>query len=97
MGHNLLLRSPEGCLKHWTLLIISIVPGGFSLQDRKSQPILKISNKKEETSQETSVGWKEALPIALFHTHIVPKKQVVLSPYETLRPFAYVSYLFLHP
>ena len=47
MGHHLLLRSPKGSLKHWALLIISIVPGGLSLQDRKSQPIVKISNKKD--------------------------------------------------
>ena len=44
--HHLLLRSPNGSLKHWGLLIISTVPGGLSLQD-KSQPILKISNKKD--------------------------------------------------
>ena len=33
MGHHLLLRSPEGSLKHWALLIISIVPEGLSLQE----------------------------------------------------------------
>ena len=26
MGHHLLLRSPKESLKHWALLIISIVP-----------------------------------------------------------------------
>ena len=43
--------------------------------------------------------WKEALPIALIHTHIALKVQVGLSPYEMLygRPFAYVSDLFLDP
>ena len=63
-------------------------------KSRKSQPILKISNKKE-----TSLGWKEALPIALLHTHIAPKEQVGLSPYELLsgRPFVYVNDLFLDP
>ena len=40
MGHHLLLRSPKGSLKHWVLLIISIVP-------QSSKRILKISNKKE--------------------------------------------------
>ena len=40
MGHNLLLRSPKGSLKHWVLLIISIVP-------QSSKRILKISNKKD--------------------------------------------------
>ena len=34
MGHHLLLRSPKGSLKHWALLIISIVPGGLSLQEK---------------------------------------------------------------
>ena len=34
MGPHLLLRSPKGSLKHWALLIISIVPGGLSLQKK---------------------------------------------------------------
>ena len=34
MGHHLLLRSPKGSLKHWALLVISIVPGGLSLQEK---------------------------------------------------------------
>ena len=61
---------------------------------KKSQPIIKISNIK--ITQETSLGWKEALPIALFHTCIAPKGQVGLSPYEMLygRPFVYVNDLF---
>ena len=33
MGHHLLLRSPKESLKHWAL-IISIVPGGLSLQEK---------------------------------------------------------------
>ena len=50
-------------------------------------------------TQETSLGCKEALPIALLHTHITPKEQVGLSPYEMLygRPFVYVNDLFLDP
>ena len=32
--HHLLLRSPKGFVKHWALLIISIVPGGLSLQEK---------------------------------------------------------------
>ena len=50
-------------------------------------------------TQETSLGWKEALPITLLHTRIAPKKQVGLSPYEILyqRPFIYVNDLFLDP
>ena len=34
MGHHLLLRSPKGSLKRWAFLIISIVPGGLSLQEK---------------------------------------------------------------
>ena len=34
MGHHLLLRLPKGSLKHWELLITSIVPGGLSLQEK---------------------------------------------------------------
>ena len=43
--------------------------------------------------------WKEALPIALLCTRIVPKEQVGLSPYEMQygRPFVYVNDLFLDP
>ena len=50
-------------------------------------------------TQENSLGWKEALPIALLHTCIVPKEQVGLSPHEMLygRPFVYVNDLFLDP
>ena len=50
-------------------------------------------------TQETSLGWKEALPIALLHIHIASKEQVGLSPYEMLygRPFVYVNDLFLDP
>ena len=50
-------------------------------------------------TQETSFRWKEALPIALLCTHIAPKEQVGLSPYEMLygRPFVYVNDLFLDP
>ena len=53
----------------------------------------------KKVTQETSLGWKEALPIALFHTYIAPKEQLGLSPYEMLygRPFVYVSDLFLDP
>ena len=49
--------------------------------------------------QETSLEWKEALPIALLCTFITPKEQVGLSPDEMLygRPFVYVNDLFLNP
>ena len=49
--------------------------------------------------QETFLVWKEALPIALLCTHIVPKEQVGPSPYGMLyeRPFVYVNDLFLYP
>lgn len=66
-------------------------------QLKSSQPILKIGNKK--IIQETSLVWKEALPIAFLQTHIAPKEQVGFSPYEMLnqRPFVYVNDLFLDP
>ena len=53
----------------------------------------------KKITQETSLGWKEALPIALLRTCIAPKEQVGLSPYEMLygRPFVYVNDLFLDP
>ena len=63
----------------------------------RANQFLKSAIKK--ITQETSLGWKEGLPIALLCTHIAPKEQVGLSPYETLyvRPFVYVSDLFLDP
>ena len=53
----------------------------------------------KKITQETSLGWKEALPIALLCTRIAPKKQVDLSPYEMLygRLFVYVNDLLLDP
>ena len=53
----------------------------------------------KKITQETSPGWKEALPIALLCIHIAPKEQVGLSPYEMLygRPLVYVNDLFLDP
>ena len=53
----------------------------------------------KKLTQETSLRWKEALPIALLHTRIAPKEQVGLSPHEMLygKPFAYVNDLFLDP
>ena len=53
----------------------------------------------KKLTQETSLGWKEALPIALLHTCIAPKEQAGLSPYEMLygRHFVYVNDLFLDP
>ena len=53
----------------------------------------------KNTTQETSLGCKEALSIVLLCTCIAPKEQVGLSPYEMLygRPFVYVNDLFLDP
>ena len=50
-------------------------------------------------TQETSLGWKKALPTALLHTLIVPKEQIGLSHYEMLygRPFVHVNDLLLDP
>ena len=63
----------------------------------RANQLLKSVIKK--ITQETSLGWKEALPIALLCTPITPKKQVGLSSYEMLygRPFVYISDLFLDP
>ena len=62
----------------------------------RAKQLLKSAIKK--ITQVTSLGWKEALPIALLHIHIAPKEQVGLSPYEMLygRPFVYVNDLFLY-
>ena len=53
----------------------------------------------KKITQETYLGWKEALPIVLLHTCTTPKEQVGLCPYEMLygRPFVYVNDLFLDP
>ena len=63
----------------------------------RANQFLKSAIKK--ITRETSLGWKEALPIALLHTRIAPKEQVGFSPYEMLygRPFVYVNDLFLDP
>ena len=47
------------------------------------KPVIK------KITQETSLGWKEALPIALLRTRIAPQEQLGLIPYEMLyrRPF----------
>ena len=53
----------------------------------------------KKITQETTLGWKEAIPIALLLTCIALKEQVGLSPYEMLygRPFANVNDLFPDP
>jgi len=74
------------------------VPGGLSSGkvERANQFLKSVI---EKITQETFLGWKEALPIALLCTHIAPKEQVGLSPYEMLygRPFVYVNEFFLDP
>ena len=64
---------------------------------KTANQFLKSAIKK--ITQETFLGWKEALPIALPCTHNAPKEQVGLTPYEMLygRPFVYVNDLFLDP
>ena len=70
------------------------MPGCLS---KKRQPIIKLSDKNDNPGD--LPGWKEALSIPLLCTHIAPKEQVELSPYEMLceRPFVYVNDLFLDP
>ena len=46
MGHHLLLESPKGSLKHWALLIISIVPHS-SGKVKRANKFLKSAIKKE--------------------------------------------------
>ena len=95
-GHRLLVRSPKGSLKHWVLLTISLCLEASDFRESKTiQTILEISDKK--IAQETCLGWKEALPIALLYTCIAPKEQIGLSPYEMLygRPLVYINNLFL--
>ena len=61
----------------------------------RANQLLKSAIKK--VTQETFLGRKEALPLALLHNLIVPKEQVALSPYEMLywRLFVYINDLFL--
>ena len=98
MRHHLLLRSPKGsqALGITYYLHCAWRPQSLGKVERANQ-FLKSAIKK--ITQETSLGWKEALPIALLCTHIAPKEQVGLSPYEMLygRPFVYVNDLFLDP
>ena len=60
MGYHLLIG-------HYLLSPLCLKASVFR-KSRKSQPILKITNKK--VTQETSLGWKGALPIALLRTYI---------------------------
>ena len=64
---------------------------------KRANQFLKSAIKK--INQETSLGWKEAFPIAFLRTCIAPKEQVGLSPYEMLygRHFVYVNDLLLDP
>ena len=99
MGHHLLLRPPKGVSKALGItyyLHCAWRPQSSGKVERANQ-FLKSAIKK--ITQETSLGWKEALPIALLCTRIAPKEQVGLSPYEMLygRPFVYVNDLFLGP
>ena len=65
----------------------------------KADQFLKSVIKNKKVTQETFLGWKETLPVALLCTRISPREQVGLSPYEMLygRPFVYVNDLFLDP
>ena len=48
----------------------------------RANQFLKSVIKKKKITQETSLGWKEGLPIALLCIHTAPKEQVGLSPHE---------------
>ena len=95
-GISFTCKSPKGSLKHRVLLTTSLCLEASAFKKSKTiQTILEISDKK--IAQETSLGWKEALPIALLYTCIAPKEQIGLSPYEMLygRPLVYINNLFL--
>ena len=66
-------------------------------KSRKSQPNLKISNKKDNPRD--LPGKEGGFTKALLRTRISPKEQVGLSPYEMLyeRPFFYDNDSFLDP
>ena len=53
----------------------------------------------KKITQEASLGWTEALPVALLRTCIAPKEHACHSLYEMLygRPFVCVNDLFLNP
>ena len=63
----------------------------------RANQLLKSAIKK--ITQETSLRWNEALPIALLCPRIAPKEQAGPGPYEMLygRPFVYVNDFFLDP
>ena len=67
----------------------------FSGKIERANQLLKSAIKK--TTQETFLGWKEALLIALLCTCIASKEQDSFSTYEMLygRTFVYVNDLFL--
>ena len=71
-------------------------PQALGKVERANQ-FLKLIIKK--ITQETSLGWKEVLEIALLHTCIASKEQVGLRLYEMLhgRHFVYINHLFLDP
>ena len=98
MGHHFLLRSSKvsKALGVTSYIHCAWRPRSSGKVERAKQ-LLKPAIKK--ITQVTSLGWKEALPIALLHIHIASKEQVGLSPYEMLyeRPFVYVNDLFLDP
>ena len=74
MGHHLLLRSPKGSQNHWALLIISITYYLLCLEasifgkSRKSQSILKISDKKDNPGDLSGMegGFTDSSPL---HPH----------------------------
>ena len=114
MGRHLLLRSPKRSLKHSDqigsdqslsrvqlcnityYLFCAWRPQSSGKVERANQFLKSVIKK---ITQETSLGWKEALPVALLCTRIAPKEKVDLSFYEMLygRPFVYVNDLFLYP
>ena len=98
MRHHLLLRPPKGSLKHWALLIISIVPGGLSSSGKveRANQFLKSAIKKDNAGDLPGMegAFTSSSPL---HPYCPRKEQFGLSPYEMVygRPFVYVNDLFL--
>ena len=64
MGHHLLLRSPNGSLKHY-LLPPTFLEASVFRKSRKSKPVLKISNKKDNPGDlpEMKGGFTNSSPL----------------------------------
>ena len=82
-GTSFTSKVTQGALKHWALLISPLcLEASVFRKNRKSQPILKISDKKDNPGDLSGMegGFTNSFP----PHHIVPKEQVGLRPSEML-------------